>query len=566
MKKIFPHIKHRLSANLRFWKRANRSERGQVLVIVTIAMLALVAFVGLTVDVGLLYLNHGKLRRAVDAAALAASSQFREGYTHANLVNAAREFLILNGIQDPEAQVDTCTTAEAAGDTELQAQLCTSPKRKLVRVVASAPMDLAFLPVIGIHQVTLNAEAISEAASLDVVLAIDTSESMTWDAVFDHWDPNIYNPDTDSYGKMVADPMRDPAQCNPLDDCHPFKEVKEAAKTFIDQLYFPYDRVSIVTFDQAGTYIWHFSDDETRNNAAYLKGLIQNLQVYTAPVCPEGSGNPCRDYLRYEDCMYGAPWEHGNCDGDFSNEEIQDHNGDGFGDAYQDYKCPSLTGYGGAFTSNDDAHPCGTTNIGAGLRFTGNEFGGATTANPVPDPPITIRTESLWAVILLSDGAANSSYGIDDYCVSDENPICRDKWFDTRHCFDGMDALLHQQFLRCMARGGTDDSDSYDVNDFARDMADFIFDDQQALIFTIGLGPDVLRKQGLESVCDEASANYDPDECARGDNGERFLQYTADPDGEETPAGGAYYYAPDGDDLREIFLDIADKLATRLTQ
>ncbi len=69
--------------------------------IVTLSVIALVAVVGLAVDTGILYLNNGKLRRAVDAAALAASSQFREGYTTAEMSKSAVEFLKLNGINDP---------------------------------------------------------------------------------------------------------------------------------------------------------------------------------------------------------------------------------------------------------------------------------------------------------------------------------------------------------------------------------------------------------------------------------------------------------------------------------
>lgn len=548
MKLFFSRIKHHVGRGLRFWRTAGRSERGQVLVVVTIAMLALIAFVGLTVDVGLLYVEHGKLRRAVDAAALAASSEFRKGYNypagHTNLVNAAREFLKLNGYDpDNEAhpytpRVETCESAQATGDEQVQHILdCTGAKRKKVWVQASTVMETSFLQVIGIHEVPLTAQAVSEAASLDVVLAIDTSESMTWDA-------------------EPLTPMRDPYQCNPVNECHPFREVKEAAKTFVDQLYFPYDRVSIVTFDQTAKYVLHFTDDETKNNAAYIKSVIQNLTVFSPEVCPSAGGGPCREYERYEDCG-----ERGNCNGDWSDEPIIDENGDGIGDTYLDFRCPELSGYGGSYPANDNAYPCGSTNIGAGLRFAGNEFGGATTANPPPDPPITIRTDSLWAVILLSDGAANSSYGIEDYCVSDENPICRDKWADTRHCHPSS-----TNYLTCLARGGVSDPDAYDVMDFAMDMADFIFDDQQALIFTIGLGPDVLRKAGVEFACNPESPDYNPTDCERGDNGEHLLQYAADPDGDETPAGGEYYYAPTGDQLREIFLDIAKKLATRLTQ
>ena len=49
------------------------------------AMVGLLAFIGLTVDAGILFIGVGHLRRAVDAAALAASSQFREGRNDAQL-------------------------------------------------------------------------------------------------------------------------------------------------------------------------------------------------------------------------------------------------------------------------------------------------------------------------------------------------------------------------------------------------------------------------------------------------------------------------------------------------
>ena len=110
MKNIFSRTFNKIQKRLRQGRRNERLERGQVLVIVTLSVIGLVAVVGLTVDTGLLYLNHGKLRRAVDAAALAASSQFREGYDDAAKAAAAEEFLILNGINDPSATVQTCAT------------------------------------------------------------------------------------------------------------------------------------------------------------------------------------------------------------------------------------------------------------------------------------------------------------------------------------------------------------------------------------------------------------------------------------------------------------------------
>ena len=207
--------------------------------IVTLSVIALVAVVGLAVDTGILYLNNGKLRRAVDAAALAASSQFREGYTTAEMSKSAVEFLKLNGINDPTATVQTCATNP--GDPDL----CTTPARKLVRVHATSVMPLAFLPVIGIRTVTVSASAVSEAASMDVVFVIDSSDSMTYDAPADYGDPNHY--------------LRDPSQCNPVHNCHPFEEVKDAAQGLCGPDVFPYDRVAVVTFDdRLHGLIWIF--------------------------------------------------------------------------------------------------------------------------------------------------------------------------------------------------------------------------------------------------------------------------------------------------------------------
>ncbi len=106
-----------------------------------------------------------------------------KGYKPIELTRAATEFLQLNGVtldSEHPVTVDTCATVVS---------LCTDPAtgtykpRKLVRVHVSATVDLAFLPVIGLYSVPITAEATSETASLDLVLVMDTSESMTFDAL-----------------------------------------------------------------------------------------------------------------------------------------------------------------------------------------------------------------------------------------------------------------------------------------------------------------------------------------------------------------------------------------------
>ena len=142
---------------------------------------------------------------------------------------------------------------------------------------------------------------------------------MTYDAPADYGDPNHY--------------LRDPSQCNPIHDCHPFEEVKDAAKAFVDQMYFPYDRVAVVTFDGFPNYArvdLDFSDKK-----ADIVAAINGLNVVQPDICDTTEG-PCRQYQRYAD---NDP-VYGNNDGNPTNEPIIDANGDGIGDLYYGFDCP----------------------------------------------------------------------------------------------------------------------------------------------------------------------------------------------------------------------------------
>src|SRR6202142_640095 len=119
------HLRARKSAqHLRFSQRA---QRGQVLIIVVFAIVGLVAFVGLVVDTGLVFIGNGKLRRAVDAAALAAAAQYRKDPYPPALSQAAKEFLVLNNIAGADATVYVCNPGYP---TYNEADLCTSPARR----------------------------------------------------------------------------------------------------------------------------------------------------------------------------------------------------------------------------------------------------------------------------------------------------------------------------------------------------------------------------------------------------------------------------------------------------
>src|SRR4051794_19026813 len=102
-------------------RSARQGQVGQTIVIMAFGFIILLAFVGIVTDVSLMFVRYSTLRRAVDAAAVAAAGQIRrtlptaaeltrasnnktvaDGYAFArNLVNinlAARQFIEFYGI------------------------------------------------------------------------------------------------------------------------------------------------------------------------------------------------------------------------------------------------------------------------------------------------------------------------------------------------------------------------------------------------------------------------------------------------------------------------------------
>lgn len=475
-------------------KSHTKSERGQAIVLIAMAIVGLIAMIGLMVDVGILFIDSSRLRRSVDAAAISAALQYREGYTDAELSDAANEFIQLNESAATNILVEVCNPLSTFHDATLCPPVTSppTPRKKLVRVTASKFVDFGFLPVIGIDGTTITTDSISEAASVDVVLVIDASESMAYE--------------TD--GNPAFGPGDNPAACNLTQTCEPFESIKSVARDFINTLYFPYDRVAIVTFDRnaqshpaaAGFAPWILDTDGDGIARDEALAIIDSLEVFQPPPCvsidpANPSAGPCLMYdgggtFQFIDCM---PWE---------------------------------------LSGRTNPTSCTSSNIGGGLALAGNSFAQA-----------PIREDSLWVTILLAGGPANATDGFAGYplgaCPLWDQPFCRDDDASARHVSGNI---------------------LYDGDDFARDMADFVTDPdsgQGAIIYSIGLG---------DKVRNDRSRDTDGDGVGDGDAdiGEQLLYYAAHEAG-GTSDVGVYYYAPSPAELREIFRAIAENIATRLT-
>jgi hypothetical protein len=314
----------------------HKAERGQAIILIAAAAIGLIAMVGLMVDGGILLIEYGRLKRGIDAASLSAALQYREGYTITELENAAEEFLQLNQSEVFDIHVDTDDTDLSMRPPEGQ------PRRKLVRVIASRHVQFGFLPVIGINGTDITASSVGEAASVDVVIVLDASASMAYEGggLLDRGDS----------------PADDPAACNPTNTCQPFRQIKDVAIEFVGQLYFPYDRVAIVTFDREAHLILPINATEGMDGPhakAAVVAALNGLTVFQPPIiCPSDvvSASPAPNCLNYPGGLYS-------------------------GLEYPLYRAGGLT----------DPSSVPSSNSGDGLWLAGSEFG----REPV-------RQDSLW--------------------------------------------------------------------------------------------------------------------------------------------------------------------------
>jgi Flp pilus assembly protein TadG len=532
----------------------SKRERGQALILIALAFVGLASFVGLAVDAGILFTQVGHLRRAVDAAALAAANQFREGRSASDIERAADEFVQLNSINPTNTSVFVCGTHPITGQVFFPSAppamqdntLCPDvgdPPRKFVRVTSRMPVDFAFLPIIGFTQITISANAISEAASIDLVLAIDNSSSMAYDLCDNGWDDDGEggggalppgNPELDDCNG-VPDPDNrregaiadaDVPRCNlnrfltdpdpgieadlRRSDCHPFEEVRDASLALLSRVRFPYDRMAVVTFANLATEQISL---QAGTNAVSVGNVLNAMEVVDDP--PVGV-DPCHLEI-------------------------------------------------------GDARGCTNTNTAEGLRYAGNQFG------------LYKRDEAVWIVILLSDGGANAALQTGG---SPPPPNLPAAWV----CPGGTSGMPTwiQPFCRDI-EGSTRHSPStdpaYDADDAARDMADFVGcpdstvtqpagcastapGGQGAVIFSIGLG----RLMTDSQACD----TYYGGAC-EPDLGEQLMRYVAAVGDDNnpgtnpcssTPTGqscGNYYFSPTGSGLMEVFEAIASRIFTRIT-
>lgn len=607
-------------------------EQAQAIILIALAFVVLLAFVGLVTDVGTIYVTWTRLKRAIDSASVAAANNMkstRENIPYEerleNMTESAREMLDLNGVTDVEVlAIETCqgyidTAVPLPPADNILRTMCQTDAgvRKLAWIEAREDVPVYFLSILGIKSFPLVLSSVGEAAVLDLVLVFDTSESMGLETI--------------EGGELVDEQNFNPAACNSSNTCYPLREAKDAAASLIRRLYEGYDRIAIVTFDYdarqvfpipAGTITHPSNDIEAAVSAVYSSILLNDdapLELFawntTRPCwnCWHGGFNPAYPEDRDGDAEDG--------DGDLDSCVVFDEPIDNLyriDEATYDFDDPpgdpmtidpcdlpdrrdvydwsnDPNEFGDRIFGDDIDHGIGdslprrnmstvSTCIGCGIRVARDilaEFG---------------RPGGVWAIVFLTDGAANMSDTPRSWPYDGErgipatfpNGFCtKNFWTDwcqdldrdgvERYCIDvDSDTCPPDTTYASMWEIDGQIATNYSVVDYARDMVD-----DAALVYPEDHPtPNLNEPQGEDIVMFSISFGDMPDTIDLLRQGLPLMHYMADV-GEDGVRGGPcadgagsldyddqcgnYYYAADGRALERVFEAIIARIFTKIS-
>ncbi len=130
-----------------------RSERGQAIVLIVVALIVLLAITGLVVDGGMAYADRRQAQNAADSAVLAAARARIRGE---NAIQAAMEAAAQNGYaNDGEKSIVEVHNPPTSGPYQ--------NNKEYIQVVITSNVNTFFAPVINIGQMTNKVEAMARA-------------------------------------------------------------------------------------------------------------------------------------------------------------------------------------------------------------------------------------------------------------------------------------------------------------------------------------------------------------------------------------------------------------------
>lgn len=200
---------------IRHLRHLRSDERGSVLAMVAVSLVAVMSMMALAVDLAMLYTAHAEAQRTADAAALAGAQVYRDETTLTQLQQVAlvkhmaKDYAARNYVRGPTMDT-TLIRATAYRDTTREVIVETNPDNRTVRVTISRQgIGLWFANLLGLGRSGVRASAVAQASQAGgarclVPIAMpdlwkdnqsDANNNRTWDPG-EEW---TYDPGLDSY-------------------------------------------------------------------------------------------------------------------------------------------------------------------------------------------------------------------------------------------------------------------------------------------------------------------------------------------------------------------------------
>ncbi len=151
----------------------SRPARGQVFVLVSLALVALIGMVGLVVDGGLLYVARRQMQTAADAAAIVGANALQGSSTvSAGYQQAGTDAASNNGFKNSANSVSVTVTQVSCPNTSGE---------DCVQAKVSAPISIYFLRVFGYSSMNVSAQAIAGGTNSPAcIYALDSSATKSF--------------------------------------------------------------------------------------------------------------------------------------------------------------------------------------------------------------------------------------------------------------------------------------------------------------------------------------------------------------------------------------------------
>lgn len=157
-------------------KSPDKRERGQILVILALAMVGLLVAAGLAVDGGVLFMRKAQLDRATDAAALAGVTKLAESDLISEANARGLQLMAANNIEIPESEASDCASVNWATDSYCgEKSLGNAPGSIRYGVQVEWEAETYFLPLVGFSRIPLRSQATAEYLPNVDLFATDTA-------------------------------------------------------------------------------------------------------------------------------------------------------------------------------------------------------------------------------------------------------------------------------------------------------------------------------------------------------------------------------------------------------